>query len=258
MMMSEEGRAYLKKKLAELNFITGTAEEQLKYIKKDKVFKYEVNGLQIEDHVDENTHYSIMLIEGEVFDKGNSDKDKKLTLEELSRQGIETFKHEYFTCSDIKNRMEENGYQTKDGYSSQGISKLLNNLGFNVKPKKLHKKTRRVVSWENEDFFINILNKFIPDLEMMKGYEVTRVTIDTKTLENIELSKNDGSNSLRNPRNLRNLVTKHIEKSPQEIKVSDLMVSFKNEELNEVENIISQMKVNGEIFEHKKGYIKRV
>ena len=96
MMMSEEGRAYLKKKLAELNFITGTAEEQLKYIKKDKVFKYEVNGLQIEDHVDENTHYSIMLIEGEVFDKGNSDKDKKLTLEELSRQGIETFKHEGF------------------------------------------------------------------------------------------------------------------------------------------------------------------
>jgi len=82
-----EGKVWLKQQFRRYF----NREEMLKRIKNPVVFKYEVIGLEIEDVIDEKTHYSIMLIEGEVWEKGNNDPDLKLSIQQIVDEGKYVF-----------------------------------------------------------------------------------------------------------------------------------------------------------------------
>lgn len=214
--------------------------------------------LSITDDTDNVIKYATQYQKQLITERADSFEGQVILAMAQMHYGLEdSAKLEWFTCTDIKNKMQDNGYETRSGYSTQSISKTITGLGFDIKLKKVNKKAQRIITWISEDFFIKIVEKFVAEIELLKGNEVTRVTIDTKRVgkvnNTLKLTEMKLAGSIRIPRDLRYLVTQEIQKNGGQIEVEKLHTLFINEN---IEQEIEHLKRNGDIFEPRKGLLK--
>jgi len=65
--------------------------EHEKRHKRNKTFKKIIYGLEVIQHIDEETHHAIMVVEGVLFDRGNPDVFMRMTTEEVAELGFRMF-----------------------------------------------------------------------------------------------------------------------------------------------------------------------
>lgn len=184
------------------------------------------------------------------------------------------------TPSEIQIKCLDLGHEFKYNLTARAVSKTLKGMGLDFKRRKIEGMTKNALIMNNS-VLSSIFQRYIFDESILekliiKGYEVTIVTVYTETREKNKsggkgepvaekphqvINSEKNAPSLRNNRNYRNSVTQEtIHQRQNEGDVLSFMGSklMNIEDVDLPEELLEKMKNNGTIYEPKKGMIQAV